>query len=248
MNTMENESQQEGESQYLPDKSKNKKILLIFVLVIMIASVVLVTYIKNKEIREKINALEVETLDSLTGEELDILGEASKQEVLKNKQDDCDGKSGEEKEECLEMLKSLQVTFLEDEELCEQLDDQKDQCFKNLAINKKDIEICNKIEDESLKVFCMDFIYQYQAETEGNVELCDNIQENFQKEICIESVFEYAGSIEMCNSDYITNNNLVDKCMSIILLKRAILLNDFDMCEQIPLEEYKEECLQFIEE
>lgn len=247
MNIIENEPQQESEAQYLSNKSKNKKVLLIFILIIVIVSLVLIGYINKKSIQKKRGDLQVETLDKLTGDELDVLSETSKQEVLKNKQDDCDTKSGKEKEECLEMLKSLQVTFLEDEELCEQLDSQKDQCFKNLAINKKDINICNRIEDENLKQFCSNFIYQYQAQIDGNVELCDNIQENSQKEICIESVFEYIGSIEMCDSEYIIDNNLVDKCESITLLKKAVLRNDSATCEQIPLEEYKEECLQSIE-
>ena len=244
MDIIEKEPQQENEYQHLSNRSKNKMILLIFVLVIIVAVVILTMYTKKKRVQDKIDNLQVEALDSLTEKEVDILSELSKLEVLKNKQDDCDSKSGEEKEECLEMLKSLQVTFLEDEELCEQLDSQKDQCFKNLAINKKDINICQRVEDESLQQFCTNFIYQHQAQIDGNLELCDKIKEDLQKEICIESVFEYVGSVEMCDSEYVINNDLVDKCESITLFKKAILRNDPNVCDQIPLERYRMDCFQ----
>jgi len=38
----------------------------------------------------------------------------------------------------MEIVKSLQVTFLDKPELCNQLDKQKDQCFKNLAFHRQD--------------------------------------------------------------------------------------------------------------
>ena len=171
--------------------------------------------ITQQRIQEKIDNLQVETLGDLTEQEVDILSEPSKQKVLKNKQDDCDTMSGEKKEECLEMVKSLQVTFIDRVELCNQLNKQKGHCLNNLAIKREDPQICGLIEDEHLKEFCKDSIIHNQALKAGDISLCDTMSDNMQKEMCIESIIEFQHDIEFCNSRYIMKNNIIDKCKSI---------------------------------
>ncbi len=245
----------EGE-QNLPSKPKNKIGLLIIVLIIFILLVGVIFYfyfsknsnIVQQRIQGKIDNLQVETLGNLTEKNVDILSEPAKQKILKDKQNYCDTISGEKKEECLETVKSLQVTFLEDEELCEQLNIQKDQCFKNLAINKGDISICQRVEGKYLKEFCEDIITQKQALESNDISSCGAISDNMQKEMCIENIINYEYDIELCDSEVIINNNMQDKCQSIILFNKATMEGNPDLCDDIPLADYQEECIASVED
>jgi hypothetical protein len=245
---IDNELQNENQSQQSPNRSKSKIILLVLVLSLIVFLVIFVMYKvkKNVQVQEKVSNLQVEVLGNLTEKDIDILADPVKQKMLKDKQDECDFQVEDKRVECLEMLRSLQVTFLEDEELCEQLDAQKDQCFKNLAINKNDLDICNRIEIESLKQFCSDSIYQVQALEDSDLELCSKIQDSSQKEMCQKSIFKQVADIEMCDSEYIINNSLEEQCQSITLLQKAIFRKSVNICEQIPIMSYQQECLESI--
>ncbi len=235
------------------NQPRNKKPLLIFVvvLVFVVLLVISLIYFKKssnflKETSKKTDDLSIKPLSGFTKKQISILNEAQKRKIIKDKSNDCNNKTGDNKRECLDLLRSLEISFLKDETLCQQLDSQKDQCYKNLAISKKNVDICKKIEGQNLKQFCFNSIYQYQAQRDGNVELCNKLQAETEKEACQESVFEYIGSVEMCSDQYIIDNGLEDKCKSITLLKKAIATNDAQVCTEIPLEKYKENCSQSI--
>ena len=262
MNQNKQQSFRENENidrieQNLVGKSKNiLKIILLLIVVVVLVFVASYFFNKrnqenteSKEIQARKDSLPVEVLDDLTVEQLDVLNEPTKKIVLESKKEHCEKIENEKmKENCLEMIKLSQAIFLEDEILCEQLDTQRDNCLSNIAFNKDDIDICEKISDQRRKQACFDEIYIQRASGLNSIELCDRVEEEFKQKMCIEDVLSFQQDIEFCNSEYIVGNNMVNKCESIILLNRATLLNDFDMCEQIPLEEYKEECLQSIGE
>jgi len=75
-------------------------------------------------------------------------------------------------------------------ELCEDLHDSKDSCYKDYAINKRDEELCRKIKDPDKKNSCL-------GATTSNPELCKGINEG-DKFTCIVNLAEFTGNKELC--------------------------------------------------
>ena len=234
--------------------SGNKKKLKVIFFIALVLLIALVVYVKlgiidKKEKQEPVEKGKPEVkleksdyLNDLTNQDKEVLKE--KEDVLLKKKEHCETMSGERKDNCLEIVKSLQVTILDKPELCEQLDSQKDQCLKNLAIHRKDQALCDLIEDSSLKRFCTDSLKYSQAMKENDIILCDDIVGKNQKDDCVERFIERENDLSFCDSEFIINNDLSNKCKSIILLNKSSHNDDPNICEEIPLEMYKDICLR----
>ena len=260
MDNMQLEKNNEDES-LNSNNSKNKnilKIVFIFLIVLIIFLGIYFLIINKKPTKpvdvsppgevsggEKKLPVILEASDYLGGltvEDRAVL--ETKEDNLLQKKEHCQTLSGSSKESCMEIVKSLQVTFLDKPELCNQLDKQKDQCFKNLAIHRQDINLCNSISDSSLRTFCKDSIKSSQILKENDIALCDDIVGKNQKDDCVERFIERENDLSFCDSEFIINNDLSNKCKSIILLNKSSHNDDPNICEEIPLEMYKDICLR----
>ena len=242
------EENMQAEEQFSNSGNKKKfKIIFFIVLVLLIA---LVVYVKlgiiDKRGEPKVKLEKFDYLNNLTSQDKEVLKE--KEDALLKKKEHCETMpEGVVKENCLEIVKSLQVTFLDKPELCNQLDDQKDQCLKNLALHRQDQALCDLIDDASLKRFCTDSLSSGQARKENDISLCGKIEGENQRNDCIDNIIELQGDLSFCDSEFIINNDLSDRCQSIILLRESSYNDDSSICEQIPLELYRDICYRNFE-
>jgi len=104
--------------------------------------------------------------------------------IIKNNADFCEGTNNI-------LQKTLCQAHIENNpELCENLEDSKDFCYQDYAINKGDKELCKRIKSLDKKNSCL-------GATTSNPELCRNINEE-DKFICIVNLAEFTGNKKLC--------------------------------------------------
>jgi len=120
----------------------------------------------------------------------------------------------------------------------------KDQCLQTLADVAGDINICDSITDEKSKNFCKDTVAYNKAIKDNDVSSCQNIKDANKKDYCLDLVISQNNNLDYCDkNDFITKNNLKDKCQSVILTQQAWNNKDSSLCDKIPLDPYKKTCL-----
>ena len=104
--------------------------------------------------------------------------------IIKNNADFCEGTNNI-------LQKTLCKAHVEkNPELCENLQDSKDWCYQDYAINKGDKELCKRIKSLDKKNSCL-------GATTLNSELCRDINQE-DKFICIVNLAEFTRNKELC--------------------------------------------------
>lgn len=157
----------------------------------------------------------------------------------------CDRQPQDTLDDCLTELNITQIVVLNKPNLCSQVS-QPDDCLNLLALNYLNTDACNQINQTEKKVACLDYVYNTQATQQNNLNLCVNISDNNIKQGCFDSIISQQSNESYCNNSEIVKNNLQDKCKSLILFNQAIINNNSGLCQQIPLEDYRQSCLEEI--
>lgn len=200
--------------------------------------------IQFEKVKKQARRIPIDYLDGLTDQDLNILQKQENYDKLYKRQVRCNYKSGNEKDECLDKMRLMQVLLLDKPELCNELEYYKDNCFSEQAFKRKDLQLCDSIIDSSSKNFCKNLLTHTKALKKNDITLCSNINDNNRKQDCISGVISRQDDLSFCDSEFIANNNFINECKSIILSHQAWENNDPSICEQIPLESYKEVCFE----
>lgn len=147
-----------------------------------------------------------------------------------------------EQKECLNKLKSYQVAQIGDPKLCEQIDGNRNSCIMNIAAADNDVELCKEIDDKVMQDECINIIIHAFAWQEDNVTLCYQAPDEQNKLSCIKRVIQEHQDLAYCDESIISTNGLFDDCRSIIMINQVIANNDTSICEQIPVQDYKDMC------
>lgn len=204
---------------------KNKKIILLSVLAFfIILTIYLIYYINRKKTANIKQPVTIETVGEINQEKPKEL------------------KSAVEKEN--EIYQA--ATEVKNPDKCNELEDKKrvDLCFKLLAINLADKNVCEKISSQSVKEDCYDYIYYKQAEKEKNIETCKSIINSDVQESCFFNLFEIDNyTEERCNKLANESKNL---CLNDVIFTAAITNTDPNYCQKLPDKDSQEECFMTI--
>jgi len=181
----------------------------------------------------------IDFLDNLTDTDVAILEKPENISFLNKLQKLCDISK---KQDCLDSVKMEQAMLLDNSFFCNQLSTYKDKCYERFALREKDIKLCDSILNSNKKSSCSDTLTNTQAVEDNNINLCNNITSDSKKDACISSLIR-RNDLDFCQNQFITSNNLEDKCLSLNYTKQAWQNNDPALCEQVPLESYKQTCL-----
>jgi hypothetical protein len=183
--------------------------------------------------------------NGLSTEEVQTLAQSPMYKSLLAKQKICDERAAEQKEQCFKELELMQFLILDKSENCGRLaDEYKDRCFENLALEKKDLKLCDSISDNNIKNACKISLVKAQAVEQKNISLCDGITDKIEKINCQEEVISQQDKIEFCDENYIKQNKITQTCQSIIWAKKAYQEVNLGYCQKIPLADNKDICLQ----
>jgi len=147
-----------------------------------------------------------------------------------------------EQEECLDKLKSYQISQVGRVDLCQQLDDNRDSCIINIAVGNNNLDVCQQISDQAIKDDCISTIVNSLAIQKDDISVCYQAIDDASKKYCMQSVTYNHNDLSYCDSDIINNNGFVEECRSIVLINQVAQNNNTSLCEQIPLQEYKDMC------
>ena len=195
---------------------------------------------------QQAQVVEVEFLGGLSVDDLSFLKKPENYMRLLQRQRICDNLAlGAEKDYCLAGLALQQVLILDQPTWCDQLI-LRDDCFSNFALQRNDLQLCEAIADTELKNHCVDYVVNNQARQQNNLALCYDINNEIFQSACLDGVISNQDDLSFCDSNTVVNNDLQDRCQSIILMNRAINSHDQSVCLRIPLADYKQSCLNEI--
>ena len=166
--------------------------------------------------------------------------------------------SDDKREHCIVNI----AMTINDSDLCESLtsetDKVKDPCYSEIAENKLDYTLCEKINNEWMKNNCFDYI----AKSTNNKYLCGKINDESKKEECIKIISEFEpGYCErlldyernLCFARRATWLSNPDDCRNITedrgdtrdncFRNIEISTNDKELCKSITDQRVKESCL-----
>lgn len=248
----------------------NKKIFFVIIIVVLLGAVGFLIYLNSstdKEIgfidniknvvnlpddeeKEPINASYsfregsfIELLQGLSVEETATLKETKHYLYSDKVSTICAKQSGAEQTECFDSLKAYQAILLENPNLCKQAGSKQNDCLKNIAFRKNDVSVCSSITDQNFKNECSDELIIQQATDALDINKCQGIVDRDKAEACIVMVVSLSDGTNLCSSDYVVSNSLVEECNSIALLIQAISTQNASLCEQITIQKYKDNCV-----
>lgn len=192
----------------------------------------------------KVKGLTLNFLGSLSVKEINTIYKSNSYSSLVIQQGACNDLSGNEQQDCFDSVFMQQVVILNQPELCSQLSSYQDRCFESLAYKNKDLELCNSITKSNTRNSCKDLLTHLKALEDNNIVLCNSIINEVKRDNCFSGVMSQQNDLNYCNSEFISNNNLFNQCQSIILSNQAWQNSDTTLCEQIPLESYKQACFE----
>jgi hypothetical protein len=107
------------------------------------------------------------------------------------------------------------------------------------AVNKGDLEICEKVDEEN-RDRCRDEVYSKKAASEKDISLCENVKNSKEKEYCYLHVAEVIPDPDLCEkiqTDYVKDNCYINV---------ARVNGDVSICERINKDFYKEDCFSAV--
>ena len=141
----------------------------------------------------------------------------------------CKDLQGNERDECFvkEIIKennSQLCTYIDNTEI-------KDECYNRIAINTKDVSLCEKIIEKDKQQMCKAFVTK-------DEKFCNNIKENNNKDLCYHNIAVISDKSSLCNK--ISNENRLILC-------KIHFLKDPEICEKITYPSLKAKCLEISE-
>ena len=125
-----------------------------------------------------------------------------------------------------------------DPEICNADMGQIDTCYAKVAINTRNGEICDKINDMVVRESCLRTILRTTAVEEGNPELCEQLDQ-FTRDICFSSLASETKKLEYCEK--ISDTNEKDLCYIGVSDKHP------QACDKIQNEITKQSCKEFFQ-
>lgn len=129
----------------------------------------------------------------------------------------------------------------------------RDLCLKQVAIKTFNINLCQEISDAEDMNNCLNQVALAQAENNKNLSLCAKIEDEMLRLTCLDRVIDQGASVEDCEQIPLrywprTPENdeeveLRDECTSKVIYKQAISENNEALCEQIHMRYIKAKCL-----
>jgi len=124
---------------------------------------------------------------------------------------------------------------------------EKNICFENIAIEKKDLKICEKINTDNYISNCGDKIKLEIALEKKDISLCSQTEEYYYLFVCIKDLINQENFAKHKCSELSENEKNI--CNDIFLEKEAIQEDDISVCSEISAENRKQECfIKFIKE
>lgn len=132
-----------------------------------------------------------------------------------------------------------------DVELCRKMSgsEASDICVKNIAIENKNKDECEYINDEEEERDCVDKILFREIEGSQDMELCSQMSSEVYTKRCINKVSNNLGGDaekEMCDS---FDGEIKDLCVDTIGFKEATSEADLSNCRDLEGEQEKMECI-----
>jgi len=136
-------------------------------------------------------------------------------------------------------------------------DDERDLCISLVAIDKKNVSLCEKVKDISTKNACLGAI----ADVTNNVEICEKIEVTYEtytsttgERVRPEDGYVYTYARDACFYNYALRNDDITACEKIIgdvkdvcFLIFAVTKDDASICEKIDDETSKLMCFAGVE-
>lgn len=122
-----------------------------------------------------------------------------------------------------------------DASICNKLED-KNICYSSVAIRNQDEIICEKIQNQSERNICFSSI----ASLKSDLLICDKIQEQNDKDGCYEVIAENKQDSEICDKIHYQSNR--EECYYYI----AGGLRDVKLCDKIQNKSLIEDCYNFV--
>jgi len=130
----------------------------------------------------------------------------------------------------------------EDGSLCDKIKDDegdKEECYSNLARNTKNIDFCIKIDARETQENCMHTL----ARVSKNHSVCNWIHTDEAKDTCLHDVAVYdTKKDDACRR--IEDTTKGDDCFMAV----AKYNHDYDSCDQIVIETFRQECIDKVSE
>lgn len=228
----------------------NKQQIIIFCIVgVVVIALVSVFFLSTHDFQSDQSVSENEpftaqfwTLPHLNETEVHSLSEIKNYSWLYHKNKTCQSANDAYQDYCWSEMKYQQTLITDNAGRCADLTgDFNDRCFEVFAGKRNDRDLCYNINDLTTKNNCLRRVITKVAVQENDINHCDQLVEPTDKEVCVDSLI-HEQTIDFCQSDYITTNELIERCQSIIIFNQAMLNNDLSMCNQIPLKEYWKGC------
>lgn len=142
----------------------------------------------------------------------------------------------------------------DDEQYCEYIEDQnnKDLCYKQLAINNLKLNTCDLINEIDSKKKCVDIILLDKAILEKNISYCEQISEEREQINCVNNLIKDDLDLGYCDAlqgknlpktyEYMFEFDLKEYCISLVMYNNAKNGDDIKKCDLIPRSEIKAKC------
>lgn len=129
-------------------------------------------------------------------------------------------------------------------ELCDKLQTEKinnsrQGCLMNIAVQLEDISPCDRLENEE-RLDCRDDFFYRLARHTKDYELCLKITGNEDKDECLYNILLHGTDTKKC--EIISDQDKVDSCVGNILLERAKNKENPGICSDVPEESMRNRC------
>lgn len=153
---------------------------------------------------------------------------------------ECEGAS--DAEVCREDKVRQAATQAKALEFCNALsDDAYAACVIDVALAKGSIESCDELEDPSL---CRDRVNLKRAKSERDYDRCDSIQDEGLRDSCQDRLVGSVLSERLCSETHLSE----EECLILEIRSRAIEAGDTLLCDRMPSEGARHECVSDINE
>lgn len=118
----------------------------------------------------------------------------------------------------------------------------KDECIKAVALQMRSKDICANIDLDAIKLECIETLRYWEIEKLGNIDNCGSLKVVNLKDNCYLFFFRQQTNSKYCENIAYKKN----ECYSLIMLNDSLNKKDNKKCENIPLKEEQNRCLEAI--